>query len=1462
MSDKTRPMHDPRETLTPLVQQLRRLEPRIVLDGVGVAPPDQDDPSTEPAHEPADASASAATDHNDHANSAPNDAHPVRTLLQSAWRWLLGDRAANDAAPPERILAVSSAIDAAADLTGAVQAGVVTVDIGTDLADLLESLRAQAADGRVDSIALATHGLTPGQFELAGEHISPDSLHQPHIAQFWRDLGDLVQPGGRIDLLACNAAEGARGTLLIAQLEALTGRDVAASTDPTGATTLGGDWLLESDRVDLVSHYFQPKALQSFNELLAQPVVTDSDVDLTATGAGDAVLIDPGITLTDSGDGTLLGLLVQIGDGFNAAEDLLAWDTELATALGINVHYDAATGTLRMENEVATANYQALLRTVTYENTSTTPSGATREISVLVGDDFVDAGAYFYNPDNGHYYRAVTASLTWDQARTGAESLNIGGLNGYLATITSAGEDAFVTPLIPAPTPPPFPLQPTPLWIGAVDAAGDDAWHWITGPEGDATADGTLFSNGSTAVGDAYINWLAGEPNQAGVSYGVILHGGGWQDLWTGAKGFLAEFGGDDADTEGGLNARITISIETPNHAPVLDADGSFTLDAIAEDAANNSGTSIANLLASAGGDRVTDYNADPEGIALTGANTARGTWEYSTDAGATWQSIGAVSDDNALLLRDSDYLRFVPAANWNGALPAAISFRAWDQTSGIAGDHVSTAINGGATPFSAADADASITIHPVNDAPTWVGTSALQLAAQIEDVLTTAGTRISDLIAGRTADVDGPAPDGIALVGADTAHGNWQYSRDGGASWTTLDSVSDTHALLLAGTDRIRLVADADWNGTLNDALALRVWDRSDGSAGSYVDTSSGTFVSLATRSARLMVSAVNDAPTVDHPIAALNAAEDAASSATLPLNAFADIDGDTLTWSAALANGAALPSWLSFDANTRTFTGTPAQIDVGTLDLRIRVSDADGAIADQFITLTIASVNDAPTIASPLADLNVSVGEPLSWTVPAGTFFDEDPADTLTYAATLTDGTPLPEWLTFDPLTGALAALPSNEHAGEYAIALRATDAAGASVVAQFTLRIEAAPADDPPPVEPPAEPDVPPTNHGGSGGDSGGNNSGADTGSAADPIADAPTDSPTESTSDPLTDADAPTSDSDMTTSEPSAETDPGDAEAPTEAESANEPADAAPAEAPTNSDSESTNDAADATADAAADGNGSAVATDATGAAAAAGGGATADIVRMRELEEYAPLGQDELGTQINDALFNGDLLADADQPVEFRGAWDAILGAYVDTGFEVASYLESAFRVVTEAAVLYRDAETAADALNVVLDLDPNDPVAIEAQSLLDQLALAREEVRVASSELEGVIQAAAQAGKAERFDQVLEDLLVASLERLMNANAALYMETHAVAAVVAGMRDHGATPVNSADAVRTLARNARDDAQDEINEMRKRWDRIAQDVFSAFVAELVAKRGGAPTSADAPVQPPSLTDTP
>ena len=132
------------------------------------------------------------------------------------------------------------------------------------------------------------------------------------------------------------------------------------------------------------------------------------------------------------------------------------------------------------------------------------------------------------------------------------------------------------------------------------------------------------------------------------------------------------------------------------------------------------------------------------------------------------------------------------------------------------------------------------------------------------------------------------------------------------------------------------------------------------------------------------------NSAPTLDVPIADQTANEDSAYSFAVPAGTFSDPDaGDTLTYDAALADGTALPGWLSFDAGMQTFSGTPLQADVGTIDLRVTATDGGGLWASDSFTLNVANVNDAPVVAA--ADAELLLGD----AVAAGSLFsvaDED--------------------------------------------------------------------------------------------------------------------------------------------------------------------------------------------------------------------------------------------------------------------------------------------------------------------------------------------------------------------------------------------------------------------------------------------------------------------------------------
>ena len=204
--------------------------------------------------------------------------------------------------------------------------------------------------------------------------------------------------------------------------------------------------------------------------------------------------------------------------------------------------------------------------------------------------------------------------------------------------------------------------------------------------------------------------------------------------------------------------------------------------------------------------------------------------------------------------------------------------------------------------------------------------------------------------------------------------------------------------------------------------------------------------------------VSNVNDAPVVDNPIADQFALDDALFTFTVPADTFADVDlGDSLTYDATLADGTALPAWLSFDPATMTFSGTPTDADVGTLSLTVTATDTSGASVSNDFTVTVVDVNDPPIVANPIADQTTLEDAVFNFTVPADTFADVDLGDILTYDATLSDGTALPAWLSFDPWTITFSGTPTNDDVGTLSLKVTATDASWESVSNEFNLTVE---------------------------------------------------------------------------------------------------------------------------------------------------------------------------------------------------------------------------------------------------------------------------------------------------------------------------------------------------------------------------------------------------------------------
>lgn len=227
-----------------------------------------------------------------------------------------------------------------------------------------------------------------------------------------------------------------------------------------------------------------------------------------------------------------------------------------------------------------------------------------------IGSDTLEAslalpGEVFFE-GNGHLYEVVSSAGTWTAANAAAGGLTKYGSNGYLATITSPEENAFVAGRLSSAG-----------WFGASDAASEGDWKWVTGPE-----TGTSFWSGDgsgSVVPGQYKNWATGEPNDSGSNEDCaqFLSGGSgeWNDLRctvTTLPAYVVEYGAPgDLPEVASRNLTITTADQpsTPSAPTATAGVGS---------------ASVAFSAPSANGSAITGYTvtSSPGGITATGTSS------------------------------------------------------------------------------------------------------------------------------------------------------------------------------------------------------------------------------------------------------------------------------------------------------------------------------------------------------------------------------------------------------------------------------------------------------------------------------------------------------------------------------------------------------------------------------------------------------------------------------------------------------------------------------------------------------------------------------------------------------------------------------------------------------------------------------------------------------------------------
>ncbi|OEC35163.1 protein of unknown function [Pseudomonas cuatrocienegasensis] len=111
------------------------------------------------------------------------------------------------------------------------------------------------------------------------------------------------------------------------------------------------------------------------------PIATTSG-GTTAYSEGTAVVVDSAFTLADIDNSSMAGASIAITGGLQSASDVLSFTNQN----NITGSYNAGTGVLTLSGTATVAQYQAAIRSITFNTTSDDPSTTNRTVSITVND--------------------------------------------------------------------------------------------------------------------------------------------------------------------------------------------------------------------------------------------------------------------------------------------------------------------------------------------------------------------------------------------------------------------------------------------------------------------------------------------------------------------------------------------------------------------------------------------------------------------------------------------------------------------------------------------------------------------------------------------------------------------------------------------------------------------------------------------------------------------------------------------------------------------------------------------------------------------------------------------------------------------------------------------------------------------------------------------------------------------
>ncbi|MGV3589343.1 MAG: T9SS type A sorting domain-containing protein [Adhaeribacter sp.] len=254
---------------------------------------------------------------------------------------------------------------------------------------------------------------------------------------------------------------------------------------------------------------------------------------------------------------------IAINDQLPAVENTKSLTFSLASLLGNDTEVKALESFTQPTSGTLTYNTATKMFTYTPEAGSSgmVTFNYTLKKETRLGTPFIING-------EEHYYEQVltfnsdSKGSSWLESKMLAEASSYNGMKGYLVTVTSAAENAYIRQKL-------FDRKLSLIiWLGASDAEEEGVWKWVTGPEAGMQFTQQVAGQTGVPVNGMYQNWNVGEPNNSGGIEDYAIYRP-IQDIWNDLKqsekfvSYMVEYGSSQ-NCSGALTATVSLTVNGP----------------------------------------------------------------------------------------------------------------------------------------------------------------------------------------------------------------------------------------------------------------------------------------------------------------------------------------------------------------------------------------------------------------------------------------------------------------------------------------------------------------------------------------------------------------------------------------------------------------------------------------------------------------------------------------------------------------------------------------------------------------------------------------------------------------------------------------------------------------------------------------------------------------------------------